>query len=107
MKDFKISGINMNQLLTDLTTIQQDLNDSYQALSLLITRVDTEQAWAGSAKDTFGAYMGLMDSYHKSFTENSENNPVKMAIDALTELVDNVNNFYTDYQQYCDLEGIE
>lgn len=106
MKDFKMSGTNMNQLLTDLTAVQQGLNDSYELLSLLMSCIDTEQAWKGKAKDTFWAYMGLLEQYHASFTDNSENNPVKLAIDALKELEENVNNFYTDYQQYIDMEGI-
>ncbi len=107
MKDFKISGANMNQLLTDLETIQQNFNDSYDALSLLMTRVDTEQAWEGEAKDAFEAYMRLLEQYHKCFTKNSENNPVQMAIDALTEAGENVDNYYTDYEQYIAMEDIE
>lgn len=107
MTDFKMSGENMNQLITDLKTVQQDLNDSYAALTSLKERINSEGAWSGKAKDAFSAYMELVDLYHKSFTDNDDNeNPIAMAIKALLEAEDNVNNFYIDFPEYGKLEEI-
>jgi len=107
MKDFQMSGTNMNRLLKDLETIRHDLNDSYELLTLFLTRVDTEKAWLGKAKNTFSAYMGLMQQYHACFTDYDKENPIQMAIDALTELEKNVDTFYENYLEYSNMEGIE
>lgn len=109
MKDFKMSGTNMNQLLTDLQAVQKNLNNSYGIISNLMSRVEEEQAWEGKAKDTFWAYMGLLQQYHKCFADEEEdnNNPIKLAVDALNKLNTNVEDFYTDYLEYCNMEKIE
>lgn len=108
MADFKMSGENMNQLIADLKMVQQDLNDSYTALTSLKERISNDGEWEGRAKDAFGAYIELMDLYHKSFTDNEDNeNPIAMAIEALLEAEENVNNFYIDFPEYSKLEEIE
>lgn len=108
MADFKMSGENMNQLIADLQIVQQDLNDSYTALTSLKERISNDSEWSGRSKDAFSAYIELMDLYHKSFTDNDDNaNPIAMAIDALLEAEENVNNFYIDFPEYSKLEEIE
>lgn len=107
MKDFKISGINMNQLSKDLETLQQDIDDAYVLFETLMSRIKSEQEWEGRAKDAFAAYMGLLGQYHVSFSEKGEENPLEMARKALKQAEENVNNYYTDYTAYKDLETIE
>lgn len=101
-----MSGANMNQLLTDLKSIQEELNTSYESLSGLLSRIESEQLWKGKEETTFLAYMGLMQQYHKCFTGKTGENPVQMAIDALKAHEERVNDFYTDFQEYKDMEGI-
>ena len=96
MQDFKMSGSNMNELLTNMKAIKERIDDSYDELTLLMSRIET----------TFMAYMGLMQQYHKSFSKANGDNPVQQAIDALKSHGDRVDDFYDEFQEYKDMEDM-
>lgn len=107
MQDFKMSGSNMDELLTSLKAIKERVDDSYDALTQLISRIESEQLWKGKEEKTFMAYMGLMQQYHKSFSKKNEDNPLQQAIDALEAHGERVDDFYTGFKEYKDMEGME
>lgn len=72
MQDFKMSGANMNELLTKLKLIQEDIDDSYDTLSQLLARIESEKLWKGKEETTFLAYMELMQQYHKCFSNKMQ-----------------------------------
>ena len=53
MQDFKMSGTNMNDLLTKLKSIQEDIDDSYDLLSQLLSRIEDDKLWKGKEETTF------------------------------------------------------
>ena len=65
MQDFKMSGSNMNELLTNMKAIKERIDDSYDKLTLLMSRIESDKLWKGKEETTFMAYMGLMQQYHK------------------------------------------
>lgn len=107
MQDFKMSGANMNELLQKLKVIQEDIDASYDSLSQLLVRIDSDNLWKGKEETTFMAYMELMQQYHKSFSNQNADNPVQQAIDALEAHGERVDDFYTGFQEYKDMEGME
>ena len=107
MQDFQMSGASMDEMLGKLKTIQEDIDNSYEALSQLLARVESEQLWKGKQETAFLAYMELMRQYHKSFSNKNGNNPVKQAIDALEAHGERVDDFYTGFKEYKDMEGME
>ena len=107
MQDFKMSGTNMNDLLTKLKSIQEDIDDSYDLLSQLLSRIEDDKLWKGKEETTFMAYMRLMQQYHESFSNNNGENPVQQAIDALEAHGERVDDFYTGFQEYKNMEGME
>lgn len=106
MQDFKMSGSNMDDLLTKLKTIKERVDDSYDALTQLMSRIESDKLWKGKEETTFMAYMGLMQQYHKSFSKDNGDNPVQQAIDALKSHGERVDDFYTGFQEYKDMEGM-
>ena len=61
MQDFKMSGSNMNELLTNMKAIKERIDDSYDELTRLMLRIESDELWKGKEKTTFMAYMGLMN----------------------------------------------
>ena len=43
MQDFKMSGSNMDDLLTNLKAIKERVDDSYDALTQLMSRIESEK----------------------------------------------------------------
>lgn len=106
MQDFRVSGREMNRLAEELKTVQENIDSSYERIANLVQRIDTEDKWKGKQRDTFLAYIELMEQYHRSFTDNSEENPIKQALEGLKELGENVDGFYTDFSEYKKVEGL-
>ena len=106
MQDFKMSGSNMDDLLTNLKAIKERVDDSYDALTQLMSRIESDKLWKGKEETTFMAYMGLMQQYHKSFSKDNGDNPVQQAIAALKSHGKRVDDFYTGFQEYKDMEGM-
>mgnify|MGYP000869171599 FL=1 len=101
MQDFKMSGSNMNELLTNMKAIKERIDDSYDELTRLMSRIESDELWKGKEKTTFMAYMGLMQQYHKSFSKANGDNPVQQAIDALKSHGDRVDDFYDEFGKLC------
>ena len=76
MQDFKMSGSNMNELLTNMKAIKERIDDSYDELTLLMSRIESDKLWKGKEETTFMAYMGLMQQYHKSFYRDNVPNSI-------------------------------
>ena len=107
MQDFKMSGSNMNELLTNMKAIKERIDDSYDESTRLMLRIESDELWKGKEKTTFMAYMGLMQQYHKSFSKANGDNPVQQAIDALKSHGDRVDDFYDEFQEYKDMEDMQ
>mgnify|MGYP000818822934 CR=1 FL=1 len=60
MQDFKMSGSNMNELLTNMKAIKERIDDSYDELTRLMSRIDSDELWEGKEKTTFMAYLSLI-----------------------------------------------
>ena len=99
MQDFKMSGSNMNELLTNMKAIKERIDDSYDELTLLMSRIESDKLWKGKEETTFM-------EYHKSFSKANGDNPVQQAIDALKSHGDRVDDFYDEFQEYKDMEDM-
>ena len=64
MQDFKMSGSNMNELLTNMKAIKERIDDSYDELTLLMSRIESDKLWKGKEETTFMAYMGPVSYTH-------------------------------------------
>ena len=42
MQDFKMSGSNMNELLTNMKAIKERIDDSYDELTRLMSRIESD-----------------------------------------------------------------
>ena len=45
MQDFKMSGSNMNELLTNMKAIKERIDDSYDELTRLMLRIESDELW--------------------------------------------------------------
>lgn len=52
MQDFKMSGSNMNELLTNMKAIKERIDDSYDELTRLMLRIESDELWKGKEKTT-------------------------------------------------------
>ena len=43
MQDFKMSGSNMNELLTNMKAIKERIDDSYDELTRLMLRIESDE----------------------------------------------------------------
>lgn len=107
MQDFKMSGASMNEIQAKLKLVQEEIDASYDALSQLLSSIESEKQWKGKQETAFMAYMGLMQQYHKSFSNKNGENPVQQAIDGLEAHGTRVDEFYSGFQEYKDVEGME
>ena len=107
MQDFKMSGSNMNELLTNMKAIKERIDDSYDELTRLMLRIESDELWKGKEKTTFMAYMGLMQQYHKSFSKANGDNKVQQDIDELKYNGERVDDFYDEFQEYKDMEDMQ
>ena len=44
MQDFKMSGSNMNELLTNMKAIKERIDDSYDELTRLMLRIESDES---------------------------------------------------------------
>ncbi len=109
METVKVSGTDMNVLMKDLQNIQEKMESSYQKVKHLRERIENQEEWKGKERDSFLTYFKLMEEYHRCFTDScgkKRENPLKEAMDALKELETHVDNFYTEFQEYRNIEKI-
>ena len=97
----------VNELLTNMKAIKERIDDSYDELTWLMSRIESDKLWKGKEETTFMAYMGLMQQYHKSFSKANDDNPVQQAIEALKSHGDRVDDFYDEFQEYKDMEDMQ
>ena len=45
MGDFKVNMDKMEEIVTKLKTIQADMDNSYDKMSMLMTTIETEKEW--------------------------------------------------------------
>ena len=107
MQDFKMSGSNMNELLTNMKAIKERIDDSYDELTRLMSRIESDKLWKGKEETTFMAYMGLMKQYNKRISKANGDNTVQQAIEALKSHGDRVDDFYDEFQEYKDMEDMQ
>lgn len=50
MQDFKMSGSNMNELLTNMKAIKERIDDSYDELTRLMLRIESDELWKEKRK---------------------------------------------------------
>ena len=50
MQDFKMSGSNMNELLTNMKAIKERIDDSYDELTRLMLRIESDELWKNLRK---------------------------------------------------------
>ena len=85
-----------------------DLNDTRNPS--YITYAQADLAYMSILKNVCGQYtMREMEEYHSCFTDScgtKRENPLKEALDALKELETHVDNFYTEFQEYRNIEKI-
>ena len=67
MQDFKMSGSNMNELLTNMKAIKERIDDSYDELTRLMSRIESDKLWKGKEETTFMAYMGRCNNIIRVF----------------------------------------
>ena len=60
MGDFKVNMDKMEEIVTKLKTIQADMDNSYDKMSMLMTTIETEKEWNGQAQKEFFAFMRLL-----------------------------------------------
>lgn len=58
MQDFKMSGSNMNELLTNMKAIKERIDDSYDELTLLMSRIESDKLWKGERRNYFYGIYG-------------------------------------------------
>lgn len=103
MGNFKMSGESMNNLLSDLRLVRQNINEAYDLLEKLMTALDSDGIWSGEQRDAFVAYMKLLQQYHRDFTDKGESNSVAEAVEALESHERRIDSFYDEFKEYKDI----
>lgn len=106
MENFTLNGEKLKALTEDLKKIQEKLDAEYDKSKNLILDIESEKVWTGQSADVFLTFMYLLEQYHKSFTSASNENPIGEAIDSLAELEENVDTFYSDFDEFRTMEGL-
>ena len=106
MGDFKVNMNKMEEIVTKLKTIQADMDNSYDKMSMLMTTIETEKEWNGQAQKEFLAFMRLMQMYHKEFTSELEGNCVEGAIKTISSFIEKVTTFEQDNVEFGKMKGI-
>ena len=50
MGDFKVNMDKMEEIVTKLKTIQADMDNSYDKMSMLMTTIETEKEWTSTKR---------------------------------------------------------
>lgn len=105
MSDFaKCNGSEFSLLQNDLISVQTLLQDAYNRVSKLQASIN-QGDWTGKSKVAMQAYLDLLLQYHGAFI-GKQSNPVQEAVNALNELIKNLENFYDQCKVYQDLEKL-
>lgn len=107
MENFQITSSNMISIRTKLEEVNTNVDESFEKLTTLLSNIDTDKAWEGESANTFWCYMDLMKQYHGAFSSSSESCPITQAIKALKDCEGNVESFYSDFEEYKNMENIE
>ena len=107
MNDFYLDENRMSEYAGYMDKILSVMQESYQDMTRLLSRIESEKQWTGQAQKEFMAYMGLLKQYHAAFSEEGDgNNPIAQAVEHLDALNENLNSFYDNFVQYKKLEEI-
>ena len=106
MEEFYMDDEAILAFKNSLNDIWSELDSAYISGRLLDNRIKDEQLWTGDAGKTFQAYFDLLLQYHHVFVKtNLYDNPIKQADEVLQELMNHIDSFYDEFQEYKDLRG--
>lgn len=103
---FQMTGSKMTELKTQLEEVKDKIDKSYSTIEKMRSAMISENEWSGEAANTFICFSGLLEQYHKDFASSSSNSPVKLALEALEQNEQQVDDFYTSFTEYNSIEGI-
>lgn len=104
MENFKADEECMNQLLNIVSQMDSELADAHGRLKKLLSDIEGSNSWKGKSRDTFMAYMGLMEQYHASLAFGGSTQPVNQAVEALKGFMAQTDTFYAEFGSYKTLE---
>lgn len=107
MENFEITSSNMIEIRIKLEEINTNVDEALCKLKTLLSDIETEEMWKGESEITFMLYMDLLKQYQTSFSSSAESCPITQAIDALKDCEKNVESFYSDFNEYKNMENIE
>ncbi len=102
----KMDGLEFESQYHDLMFIQMCLQDAYNAASELQTQIGGND-WKGKAKNEMLAYLDLLKQYQGALIgKTNGSNPVQEGIDALKQLMDHLDSFYSECGVFRELEKL-
>ena len=102
---FKYDGEVMPKVIKNIVDAQSYMNKAYMTALKLQKELESKEYWTGKSELVAEGFLDLMVQYQKDFY--GVNNPQAKAVSALTDLQNNVSEFYENFDEYRALKGEE
>lgn len=98
----------LDKVERDMGQIVDHMETGYQMLKELLDDIGTSGEWKGGSEKAFLAYMDLLKQYHRCFSsESSGQNPLPLAAQAFSDLINRSAVFYDEFTEYRYLREID
>lgn len=102
----KMDGSEFESQYHDLIFIQGCLEDAYNVSNELQGQIRGND-WEGKAKNEMLAYLDLLKQYQGALIgKTNGSNPVQEGVDALKQLMDHLDSFYSECGVFRELEKL-
>ena len=93
----------MDSIKTHLVNAQSYMNQAYSDALALQKEIVSKEDWTGNSELVAEGFLDILVQYQKAFY--GAENPQAEAISALNELDTNLDNFFSDFEDYVALEA--
>ena len=99
---FKCDGEAMDSIKSNLIRAKAYMKTAYDEAVSLQNDITSQEHWTGNAELVAEDFLNLLVQYQSAF--NEADNPQEQAIDAFNELDENLDAFYSSWEDYVALE---
>ena len=100
--EFMCNGEGMEAIRTNMINAQAYMKQAYDDALSLQSDITAKEHWTGNAELVAEDFLNLLIQYQTAFNESD--NPQEQAINAFNELNDNLDAFYSSWEDYVALE---
>lgn len=103
-KTYLFNGTQMALIKDKMTKIQKILEKANTDGNRIKAQVDAKTHWKGDAQKTMAGFLDILMQYNHGLVNDKE--PVVLAEESLKEFLENLENFYENWDEWKELDRI-